>query len=101
MFAEGTRKCTIQDCWFDAVGGNGVFVNNYNREFTVTGCKFTETGDSAMCFVGDLEKTNGTQRAFPTNAWRTTIWCTTAAFTVSRSQLYIFHGRRGFRLATT
>ena len=65
VFAEGTRQCSIHDCWFDAIGGNGVFVNNYNREFSVTGCKFTETGDSAMCFVGDLEQTNGTQRAFP------------------------------------
>ncbi|HEX4022083.1 MAG TPA: right-handed parallel beta-helix repeat-containing protein [Acidobacteriaceae bacterium] len=65
VFAEGTRQCSIQDCWFDAVGGNAVFVNNYNRNFSVTGCKFTETGDSAMCFVGDLEQTNGTQRAFP------------------------------------
>jgi hypothetical protein len=43
-----------------------VFVNNYNRGFSVTGCKFTETGDSAICFVGDLEKTKGTQRAL----WR-------------------------------
>ena len=65
VFAEGTRNCGIRDCWFDAVGGNAVFVNNYNREFSTTGCKFTETGDSAICFVGDLEKTNGTQRAFP------------------------------------
>lgn len=65
VFAEGTRQCSIQNCWFDAVGGNGVFVNNYNREFAISGCKFTETGDSAMCFVGDLEQTNGTQRAFP------------------------------------
>ncbi|MGA7523222.1 MAG: right-handed parallel beta-helix repeat-containing protein [Acidobacteriaceae bacterium] len=65
VFAEGTRRCSIENCWFDAIGGNGVFVNNYNREFSVTGCKFTEAGDSAMCFVGDLEKTNGTQRAFP------------------------------------
>lgn len=65
IFAEGTRSCSIEDCWFDAVGGNGVFVSNYNREFSVTGCKFTETGDSAICFVGDLAKTNGTQRAFP------------------------------------
>jgi hypothetical protein len=65
VFAEGTRQCSIQDCWFDAIGGNGVFVNNYNREFAISGCKFTETGDSAMCFVGDLERTNGTQRAFP------------------------------------
>jgi Right handed beta helix region len=65
VFAEGTRNCSIEACWFDAPGGNGVFVNNYNREFSVTGCKFTETGDSAICFAGDLEKTNGTQRAFP------------------------------------
>ncbi|MFZ0760805.1 MAG: right-handed parallel beta-helix repeat-containing protein [Candidatus Sulfotelmatobacter sp.] len=65
VFAEGTRNCSIEACWFDAVGGNAIFVNNYNREFSVVGCKFTETGDSAICFVGDLEKTNGTQRAFP------------------------------------
>ena len=65
IFAEGTRDCSVEACWFDAVGGNAVFVNNHNRGFSVTGCKFTETGDSAICFVGDLEKTNGTQRAFP------------------------------------
>lgn len=65
VFAEGTHACSIQDCWFDAIGGNGVFVNNHNRAFTVSGCTFTETGDSAICFVGDLEQTNGTQRAFP------------------------------------
>lgn len=65
VFAEGTRQCSIQDCWFDAVGGNGIFVNKYNREFSIAGCKFTHTGDSAMCFVGDLEQTTGSQRAFP------------------------------------
>jgi len=65
VFAEGTRDCSVDSCWFDAVGGNAAFVNNYNRGFSITGCKFTETGDSAICFVGDLEKTNGTQCAFP------------------------------------
>ena len=65
VFAEGTRNCSVENCWFDAVGGNAIFVNNFNREFSVSGCKFTETGDSAICFVGDLEKTSGTQRAFP------------------------------------
>lgn len=65
VFAEGTRDCSMHACWFDAVGGNAVFVNNHNRGFSITGCKFTETGDSAICFVGDLEKTNGTQRTFP------------------------------------
>jgi len=65
ILAEGTRNCSVESCWFDAVGGNAVFVNNFNRHFSVTRCKFTETGDSAICFVGDLEKTNGTQHAFP------------------------------------
>src|SRR5579863_2238250 len=65
VFAEGTRDCSVEDCWFDSVGGNAIFVNNYNRRFSVKASKFTETGDSAICFVGDLEKTNGTQRSFP------------------------------------
>lgn len=64
-FLEGARDCTIKNCWFDAVGGNAVFMNNYNRNNIVTGCKITEAGDSAVCFVGDLATTNGTQRDFP------------------------------------
>ncbi len=65
VFLQGTRDCTIKDCWFDAVGGNAVFVSQYNRNAAVTGCKFTEAGDSAVCFVGALELTSGSQRAFP------------------------------------
>jgi hypothetical protein len=65
VFLEGTRNCTVKNCWFDAVGGNAVFINRYNRNATVTGCKFTEAGDSAVCLVGDLGATNGSQRAFP------------------------------------
>ncbi|GAG72268.1 unnamed protein product, partial [marine sediment metagenome] len=65
VFLKGARNCTIQNCFFDAVGGNAVFMNNYNRDNMVTGCRFTETGDSAICFVGSLELTNGTQRNFP------------------------------------
>ena len=62
---EGACSCTIADCHFDAVGGNGVFMNNHNRRNIVTGCTFTECGDSAICFVGALEKTVGSQKAFP------------------------------------
>jgi len=65
VFLQGTRDCAIRNCWFDAVGGNAVFVNQYNRSATVTGCKFTEAGDSAITFVGSLELTSGTQRAYP------------------------------------
>jgi len=65
VFLEGARNITIKNCFFDAVGGNAVFMNNYNRNNIVTGCKITEAGDSAVCFVGDLATTNGTQRDFP------------------------------------
>jgi len=65
VFLEGTRNCAIKNCSFDAVGGNAVFINNYNRGAVVTGCRFTETGDSAVCFVGSLGLTNGTRRNFP------------------------------------
>jgi hypothetical protein len=62
---EGAWGCTISDCHFDAVGGNGVFMNNHNRQNRVTDCVFSECGDSAICFVGSLEKTVGWQKAFP------------------------------------
>jgi hypothetical protein len=65
VFLEGTRNCAVRKCWFDAVGGNAVFVNDYNRKAQVSACKFTETGDSAVCLVGTLGATNGTRRAFP------------------------------------
>ena len=65
VFLQGTRNCAIRNCWFDAVGGNAVFVNQYNRNAVVSGCKFTEAGDSAITFVGAMELTSGSQRAFP------------------------------------
>jgi Right handed beta helix region len=65
IFFQGARDCTIKNCWFDAIGGNGVFMSRYNRDNVVSGCKFTETGDSAICFVGDFARANGTLREFP------------------------------------
>ena len=65
VFLDGTRDCAVRNCWFDAVGGNAVFLNDYNRDDAVTGCKFTEAGESAICFVGSLESTLGTFLRFP------------------------------------
>jgi hypothetical protein len=64
VLMQGSRDCTIRHCWFDAVGGNAIFLNNYNRNDTITGCTFTGAGESAICFVGELETTVGTQRNF-------------------------------------
>jgi Right handed beta helix region len=66
VFAQGAEDCTIEECFFDAVGGNAVFINNYNRRIRVSGNKFTEAGDSAVCLVGTKASVQGTQRPMPT-----------------------------------
>jgi len=48
IFLQGARDCTIKDCFFDAVGGNAVFMNGHNRGNVVTGCRFTEAKVDAM-----------------------------------------------------
>ena len=49
----GTEDINILDCEFDQVGGNAIFVNNYNRRVWVRGCHIHDTGASGVCFVGD------------------------------------------------
>ncbi|MGJ8653882.1 MAG: signaling protein [Opitutaceae bacterium] len=49
----GTEYVGIVDCEFDQVGGNAIFVNNYNRHTLVKGCHIHDTGASGVCFVGD------------------------------------------------
>jgi hypothetical protein len=48
----GTEDCVVSDCEFDAVGGNAVFVNRYNRRVTIRGCHIHDAGASGVCFVG-------------------------------------------------
>lgn len=50
---NGTEDCTVADCDFDQLGGNAIFVNNYNRRAIVRGCDIRDTGASAVAFVGD------------------------------------------------
>jgi len=50
---NGAEDATIADCDFDQLGGNAVFVNNYNRRITVRGCLIREAGANGVAFVGD------------------------------------------------
>ncbi|MCP4782671.1 MAG: signaling protein [Fuerstiella sp.] len=50
---SGAEDCSITDCEFDQVGGNAVFVDNYNRRITVRGTHIHGAGASGVCFVGD------------------------------------------------
>ena len=50
---NGTEDVSVLDCEFDQVGGNAVFVNNYNRRVRIAGCHIHDAGASGVCFVGD------------------------------------------------
>ena len=50
---DGAEDCAVRDCFIDQVGGNGVFVNRYNRRIEITGCQIANAGASAISFVGD------------------------------------------------
>lgn len=49
----GTEHIEILDTEFDQVGGNAIFVSNYNRNVTIRGCHIHNTGGSGVAFVGD------------------------------------------------
>jgi hypothetical protein len=49
----GAKDCSVINCEFDQVGGNGVFVNNYNRRITIRGTHIHGAGASGICFVGN------------------------------------------------
>ena len=52
IFLEGCEACCIKNCFFDAVGGNAIFINNYARSLEISGNVFSECGESAICLVG-------------------------------------------------
>jgi hypothetical protein len=50
---NGAEDCAVADCDFDQLGGNSIFVNNYNRRLTIRGCLIREGGANGIAFVGD------------------------------------------------
>lgn len=53
VMLNGAEDATIEDCDFDQVGGNAVFVNRYNRRIAVRGCLIRESGANGVAFAGD------------------------------------------------
>ena len=53
VFFDGAEDCAIVNCEFDQVGGNSIFVNNYNRRIMVRSCYIHESGANGIAFVGD------------------------------------------------
>jgi hypothetical protein len=55
LFYNGAEHCSVVRCEFDQLGGNSIFVSNYNRDITITGCYIHESGANGIAFVGDPE----------------------------------------------
>ena len=53
VFFNGTEDCALEDSFVDQVGGNAVFVNNYNRRVVIRGTQIGRAGANGICFVGD------------------------------------------------
>jgi hypothetical protein len=50
---DGAEDCALEDCCLDQLGGNAVFVNNYNRRLAIRGCHIFQAGANGVAFVGD------------------------------------------------
>jgi hypothetical protein len=50
---NGAEDCSLEDSFLDQVGGNAVFVNDYNRRVTIKGCRIERSGAGGVMFVGD------------------------------------------------
>jgi len=52
LFA-GAEDCSIEDSFLDRLGGNAIFVSNYNRRVTIRGCHIFQAGANGVVFLGD------------------------------------------------
>ncbi|HEU6447397.1 MAG TPA: PDZ domain-containing protein [Verrucomicrobiae bacterium] len=53
VFFNGAEDCSLENSFIGQVGGNAVFVNNYNRRIAIRGTQIVKAGASGICFVGD------------------------------------------------
>jgi hypothetical protein len=53
LLLGGAEDVAIEACDFDQLGGNAIFVSNYNRRIAVRGCLIRESGANGVAFVGD------------------------------------------------
>lgn len=53
ILADGTKDLRISNCTFTRLGGNAVFVSNYNRAVIISGNHIYDIGGNAIAFVGN------------------------------------------------
>ncbi|MBS1576008.1 MAG: PDZ domain-containing protein [Bacteroidetes bacterium] len=53
VLLDGTENISISDCIFHELGGNAIFLSNYNKNDTITRNHIYNIGASAIAFVGN------------------------------------------------
>ncbi|MBW8889654.1 MAG: right-handed parallel beta-helix repeat-containing protein [Fibrobacteres bacterium] len=52
VYMLNTERIRMQGCTFDQIGGNGIFMNGYNRNNVVSGNSFLDGGASCVNVIG-------------------------------------------------
>ncbi len=55
VLLDGTERCGVRNSTFSLLGGNAVFVSNYNRQSDISGNLIEYIGGSAIAFVGSAD----------------------------------------------
>jgi len=73
IFMQNAENLRIENCLFDQVGGNGVFVSGYNRNHVIYNNVFNYTGASCVAIMGlrSCVRCPNAQTATPTCTDRT------------------------------
>ena len=53
VFLRGAENCSIENCDFEQIGGNAVFISGYNRNLVVRSCLIRECGANGVAIVGE------------------------------------------------
>lgn len=53
LFLRGAEDCFIENCDFEQLGGNALFISGYNRNVAVRGCLIRECGANGVAIVGE------------------------------------------------
>ncbi len=70
IFMQNAENITIENCLFDQVGGNGIFMSGYNRNHVIYNNVFNDGGASCVCLFGL------TSAVRCPNSWSSTPTCT-------------------------
>ena len=53
VYFKDSEDCSVKDFHIEKVGGNGIFVDGFNKDIHISGCLIEDTGESGVCFVGN------------------------------------------------